>query len=46
MAYQEIADTLRIGLSAVKMRIKRAREEFRRLMGVAGTAATPEGPGS
>jgi len=28
-SYQEIADTLGIGLSAVKMRIKRAREEFR-----------------
>ncbi len=27
--YQEIADQLGIGLSAVKMRIKRAREEFR-----------------
>jgi RNA polymerase sigma-70 factor (ECF subfamily) len=30
MAYQEIADTIGIGLSAVKMRIKRAREEFQR----------------
>lgn len=29
MAYQDIADDLEIGLSAVKMRIKRAREEFR-----------------
>ena len=29
MSYQEIADTLEVGLSAVKMRIKRAREEFR-----------------
>ena len=28
-SYQEIADELGIGLSAVKMRIKRAREEFR-----------------
>ena len=28
-SYQEIADQLGIGLSAVKMRIKRAREEFR-----------------
>ncbi len=28
-SYQEIADRLGIGLSAVKMRIKRAREEFR-----------------
>lgn len=32
MAYDEIAEELGIGLSAVKMRIKRAREEFRRLM--------------
>ena len=30
-AYQEIADQLGLGLSAVKMRIKRGREEFRRL---------------
>jgi RNA polymerase sigma-70 factor (ECF subfamily) len=29
MAYQEIADELGIGLSATKMRIKRAREQFR-----------------
>ena len=29
-SYQEIADTLEIGLSATKMRIKRGREEFRR----------------
>jgi RNA polymerase sigma-70 factor (ECF subfamily) len=29
LSYQEIADELGIGLSAVKMRIKRAREEFR-----------------
>ena len=29
LSYQEIADTLGIGLSAVKMRIKRARQEFR-----------------
>lgn len=32
-SYQEIADELGIGLSAVKMRIKRAREEFRSLYG-------------
>jgi RNA polymerase sigma-70 factor (ECF subfamily) len=32
MAYDEIAEELGIGLSAVKMRIKRGREEFRRLM--------------
>jgi len=31
LAYQEIADTLGVGLSAVKKRIKRGREEFRRL---------------
>ena len=31
MPYQEIADRLDIGLSAVKMRIKRAREDFRRV---------------
>ncbi|NNF07486.1 MAG: sigma-70 family RNA polymerase sigma factor [Candidatus Eisenbacteria bacterium] len=29
LSYQEIADSLGIGLSATKMRIKRAREEFR-----------------
>lgn len=29
LSYQEIADALGVGLSAVKMRIKRAREEFR-----------------
>jgi RNA polymerase sigma-70 factor (ECF subfamily) len=29
LSYQEIADRLDVGLSAVKMRIKRAREEFR-----------------
>ena len=31
LAYEEIAEQLGIGLSAVKMRIKRAREEFRQL---------------
>nr|MCU0636627.1 RNA polymerase sigma factor [Gemmatimonadaceae bacterium] len=31
LSYEEIADRLGIGLSAVKMRIKRGREEFRRL---------------
>ena len=31
LAYDEIARHLGIGLSAVKMRIKRAREEFRRV---------------
>ena len=33
LSYQEIADDLGVGLSAVKMRIKRAREEFRELYG-------------
>ena len=40
MSYEEIADELGIGLSAVKMRIKRGREEFRRLM-VAMDAGSP-----
>lgn len=31
LSYDEIAEELDIGLSAVKMRIKRGREEFRRL---------------
>lgn len=31
LSYEEIASALGIGLSAVKMRIKRAREQFRRL---------------
>lgn len=31
LSYQEIADHLGVGMSAVKMRIKRGREEFRRL---------------
>jgi RNA polymerase sigma-70 factor (ECF subfamily) len=30
LSYEEVASALRIGLSAAKMRIKRAREEFRR----------------
>ncbi|MDH3403140.1 MAG: RNA polymerase sigma factor [Acidobacteriota bacterium] len=33
LSYQEVADRLGIGMSAVKMRIKRAREEFRELYG-------------
>ncbi|MCK9997169.1 MAG: sigma-70 family RNA polymerase sigma factor [Candidatus Krumholzibacteria bacterium] len=33
MSYQEIADKLEVGLSAVKMRIKRAREFFREAYG-------------
>ena len=40
MSYEEIGDELGIGLSAVKMRIKRGREEFRRLM-VAMDAESP-----
>ncbi len=39
LSYQEIADELGIGLSAVKMRIKRGREEFRRLYGLATAGA-------
>ena len=31
LSYQEIAEELGIGMSATKMRIKRGREEFRRL---------------
>lgn len=39
MSYQEIAETLELGLSATKMRIKRARESFRELYErTAGTA--------
>jgi RNA polymerase sigma-70 factor (ECF subfamily) len=37
-SYEEIADRLGISLSAVKMRIKRAREEFRRLYATADHA--------
>jgi RNA polymerase sigma-70 factor, ECF subfamily len=36
LSYDEIAETLGIGLSAVKMRIKRGRAEFRRLFATAG----------
>ncbi len=32
MSYEEIAEELGLGLSAVKMRIKRGRDEFRRLL--------------
>ena len=39
LAYEEIAEELGIGLSAVKMRIKRGREEFRRLMEEDGAEA-------
>jgi RNA polymerase sigma-70 factor (ECF subfamily) len=40
MAYEEIAEEMGIGLSAVKMRIKRGREEFRRLMQARDPEAT------
>ncbi|NIN71581.1 MAG: hypothetical protein GTO46_06555, partial [Gemmatimonadetes bacterium] len=39
LSYQEIADELEIRLSAVKMRIKRGREEFRRLYDLATAGA-------
>jgi RNA polymerase sigma-70 factor (ECF subfamily) len=44
MSYQEIADELSLGLSAVKMRIKRGREEFRRLFGSRAEEETPARP--
>lgn len=43
LSYQEIADQLDIGLSAVKMRIKRGREEFRQLYGELDLASSPSG---
>lgn len=39
LSYQEIADELGIGLSAVKMRIRRGRSEFRRRWDVSGAAS-------
>jgi len=33
LSYEEIAAALNVGLSAVKMRVKRAREQFRMLYG-------------
>ena len=39
LSYEEIAGSLGIGLSAVKMRIKRAREQFRRLYEEGGSQA-------
>jgi DNA-directed RNA polymerase specialized sigma24 family protein len=36
LSYEEIATALGVGLSAIKMRIKRAREQFRRLYSGAG----------
>lgn len=43
LSYQEIADALGIGLSAVKMRIKRAREEFQARFREAGGEPSPGG---
>ncbi len=42
-SYQEIAETLGIGLSAVKMRIKRGREEFRKRFGSREQTVSSEG---
>jgi RNA polymerase sigma-70 factor (ECF subfamily) len=44
LSYEEIAEDLGIGLSAVKMRIKRGREEFRRVYAesLAATAVSAE----
>ncbi len=44
LTYQEIAEHLNIGLSAVKMRIKRGRQEFRRLYDPEGGPAAEEKP--
>jgi RNA polymerase sigma-70 factor (ECF subfamily) len=41
LAYEEIAEQLGIGLSAVKMRIKRGREEFRRRYAAAMDTRAP-----
>jgi RNA polymerase sigma-70 factor, ECF subfamily len=43
LSYEEIADQLGVGLSAVKMRIKRAREEFRRRFAAASARPGPAG---
>ena len=46
LSYAEIQQELRLGLSATKMRIARARQEFRRRWALAGAddaAASPEG---
>lgn len=43
LSYEEIADQLGLKLSAVKMRIKRGREEFRRLMTSAPDAPVGKG---
>jgi len=41
LSYEAVAETLGIGLSAVKMRIKRAREQFRLLFGNTEHAREP-----
>lgn len=43
LSYDEIATTLGIGLSAVKMRIRRGRAEFRRLFATLGGTPQPSG---
>jgi RNA polymerase sigma-70 factor (ECF subfamily) len=43
LPYDEVAQSLRISLSAAKMRIKRAREEFRELYQKMQTAGVPTG---
>jgi RNA polymerase sigma-70 factor (ECF subfamily) len=40
LSYEEVAQTLGISLSAAKMRIKRAREQFQSLYGTRETAST------
>ncbi len=42
MSYQDIAERMEIGLSAVKMRIKRGRETFRRLYDTGGSVPVQE----
>ena len=42
LSYQEVAEALGISLSAVKMRIKRAREEFQSRYGELGGGIEPE----
>jgi RNA polymerase sigma-70 factor (ECF subfamily) len=46
LSYQEIADALGIRLSATKMRIKRARQEFRRLFDAGDEGAAAEDAGA
>ena len=45
MSYDEIAEEVGVGLSAVKMRIKRGREEFRRLYAEWSVAPEAEAAG-